>query len=118
MARARNDDIKRSLSPLILDYSHSSSSNSSNFDSPRLAPLRFVSRRRRAIFTTAAALSALSLLVLAYISSSRPLLLVSRDPVVAASDGSSLRDRKSALLGPPTTRFRGSSQGYPTSFPP
>lgn len=117
MARARNDDIKRSLSPLILDDSHSSSSNSSNFDSPRLAPLRFVSRRRRAIFTTAAALSALSLLVLAYISSSRPLLLVSRDPVVA-SDGSSLRDRKSALLGPPTTRFRGSSQGYPTSFPP
>ena len=117
MARARNDDVKRSLSPLILDDSHSSSSNSSNFDSPRLAPLRFVSRRRRAIFTTAAALSALSLLVLAYISSSRPLLLVSRDPVVA-SDGSSLRDRKSALLGPPTTRFRGSSQGYPTSFPP
>ena len=117
MARARNDDVKRSLSPLILDDSHSSSSNSSNFDSPRLAPLRFVSRRRRAIFTTAAALSALSLLVLAYISSSRPLLLVSRDPVVA-SDGSSLRDRKSALLGPPTTRFRGSSQGCPTSFPP
>ena len=108
MARARDDDDKRSISQFVLDDSVSSS----NLDSPRLVPFRFVSRRRRLIVTTAAALSALSLLVFAYLSSSRPLFLVSRDPV-APEDGYPQRDRKSALLGPPTSRFRGSPQGCP-----
>ena len=109
---ARDDDDKRSMSPFVLDDSHPSPSN---LNSPRLVPLWFFSRRRRLIVTTAAALSALSLLALAYLSTSRHLFLVSRDPV-APEDAYPSRDRKSALLGPPTTRFRGSPQGCPTFF--
>lgn len=104
---ARDDDDKQTMSPLMLDDSLSSSSTP---DSPRFTPLRFASRRRRIVITTAAAVTAISLLVLAYLSSSRPLLLVPHDPV-ATSDVTPSSNRKSALLGPPTTRFRGSSQG-------
>jgi hypothetical protein len=99
---AMDDDDKRSMSPLMLDDSLSSSS-----DSPRFTPLRFTSRRRRVVVTTAAALSALSLLVLAYFSSSRPLLLVPQDPILPPKDSTPPWDRKSVLLGPPTDRFRG-----------
>ena len=101
---ARDEDDKRSMSPLMLDDSLSSSSQ---LDSPRFTPLRFTSRRRRVVITTAAALSAISLIVLAYFSSSRPLLLVSQDPILPPKDSTPPWDRKSVLLGPPTDRFRG-----------
>jgi hypothetical protein len=111
----REDEDKRSLSPLILDDSLSSSSY---LDSPRFGPVRFTSRRRRIVVTAVAVFSVFSLLGLAYLSSSRP-LLVSQDPTPAPAlslDRTPSVDRKSALLGPPTSRFRGSPQGYST-FP-
>ncbi|SRR6266446_6091408 len=110
----RDDDDKRSLSPLILDDSLSSSPH---LDSPRYGPVRFASSRRRRIVVTAVAIfSVFSLLGLAYLSSSRP-LLVSQDPVLS-SDHTPPVDRKSVLHGPPTSRFRGSPQIFSTIFPP
>src|SRR6266566_9708056 len=110
----RDDEDKRSLSPLILDDPLSSSSHT---DSPRFGPVRFTSRRRRIVVTAVAIFSVFSLLCLAYLSSSRP-LLVSQDPAPALSlNHTPSLDRKSALHGPPTSRFRGSPQGYST-FPP
>jgi hypothetical protein len=102
---ARDDDDKRSMSPLMLDDSLSSSSQ---LDSPRFTPLRLTSRRRRLVVTSAAVLSVISILVLAYLSSSRPLLLVPQDPILPPKDDTPPLDRKSVLLGPPTGRFRGS----------
>jgi hypothetical protein len=102
----REDEDKRSLSPLILDDSLSSSSH---LDSPRFSPVRFTSRRRRIVVTAVAVFSVFSLLVLAYLSSSRP-LVVSQDPAPAPAlslNHTPSLDRKSALLGPPTSRFRG-----------
>jgi hypothetical protein len=99
------DEDKRSLSPLMLDDSLSSSSH---LDSPRFTPVRFTSRRRKIAVTAVAVFSVFSLLVLAYLSSSRP-PLVSQDPAPAPSlNRTPSLDRKSALLGPPTSRFRGS----------
>jgi hypothetical protein len=110
----REDEDKRSLSPLILDDSLSSSSH---LDSPRFSPVRFTSRRRRIVVTAVAVFSVFSLLGLAYLSSSRP-LLVSQDPApVPSLNRTPSLDRKSALLGPPTSRFRGSPQGYSSTFP-
>lgn len=101
----RDDEDKRSLSPLMLDDSLSSSSH---LDSPRFSPVRFTSRRRRIAVTVVAFFSVFSLLYLAYLSSSRP-RLVSQDPTPAPSKNlTPSLDRKSALLGPPTSRFRGS----------
>jgi hypothetical protein len=109
----RDDEDKRSLSPLMLDDSLSSSSH---IDSPRFSPVRFTSKRRRIAVTAIAVFSVFSLLYLAYLSSSRP-LLVSQDPAPGPALDPSLNpslnhtpslDRKSALLGPPTSRFRGS----------
>lgn len=105
----RDDEDKRSLSPLMLDDALSSSSH---IDSPRFSPVRFTSKRRRIAVTAIAIFSVFSLLYLAYLSSSRP-LLVSQDPAPGPALDPSLNhtpslDRKSALLGPPTSRFRGS----------
>ncbi|KAI0001684.1 hypothetical protein BJV77DRAFT_1063103 [Russula vinacea] len=83
---ARDEDDKRSMSPLMLDDSLSSSSQ---LDSPRFTPIRFTSRRRRVVITTAAALSAISLIVLAYFSSSRPLLLSRKTPYSPQGQGES-----------------------------
>ena len=111
---ARDDDDKRSLSPLMLDDSLSSSSH---LDSPRFNPVRFTSKRRRVAVTVVAVFSVFSLLILAYLSSSRP-LLVSQDPSpVPSLNLTPSLDRKSALLGPPTSRFRGLLQGYRFTFP-
>ncbi len=113
---ARDDDDKQSLHPLILDDSLSVSS-SSPLGSPRLIPVRFASSRRRRIVVVAVTFfSAISLLVLAYLSSSRP-FIVSQDPVLSLNHTPS-SDRKSALLGPPTRHFRGSPPGSSTTFPP
>jgi len=110
----RDDEDKRSLSPLILDDSLSSSSY---LDSPRFSPVRFTSKRRRIVVAAVAVFSIFSLLGLVYLSSSRP-LLVSQDPVPALPfNRTPSLDRKSALLGPPTSRFRGSPQGYSSSVP-
>jgi hypothetical protein len=113
----REDEDKRSLSPLMLDDSLSSPSH---LDSPRFTPVRFTSKRRRIAVTAVAVFSVFSLLVLAYLSSSRH-SLVSEDHAPApapALDRTPALDRKSALLGPPTSRFRGSPQGYSSTFPP
>lgn len=109
----REDEDKQSLSPLILDDSLSSSSH---LDSPRFSPVRFTSRRRRLVVTAVAVFSVFSLLFLAYLSSSRP-HIVSQDPAPAPSLDPSLdhtpsSNRKAALLGPPTSRFRGSPSGF------
>ena len=100
----REDEDKRSLSPLMLDDSLSSS----HHESPRFTPVRFTSKRRRIAVTAVAVFSVFSLLGLAYLSSSRP-PLVSQDPAPPPSlDRTPSLNRKSALLGPPTSRFRGS----------
>src|SRR5229473_4124914 len=99
---AKDDDDRRSLSPLMLDDSLSSSSQ---LDSPRFTHVRFTSKRRRFVITVVAIFSVLSLLAFAYHSSSRP-LLVSQDSALPLNHTPS-EDRKSALLGPPTRRFRG-----------
>ena len=112
MARGEDDS---SMSPLMLDDSLSGSSTPT-FNSPRLTPLRFVSSPRRLIAATFAVFSVLSFIALSSFSFSRP-HIVSQDPVLS-SENISTWDRKSALLGPPTRRFRGSFQGYPPSFPP
>ena len=113
----REDEDKRSLSPLILDDSLSSSSH---LDSPRFSPVRFTSKRRRIVVTAVAVFSVFSLLGLAYLSSSRPLLVSkgpAHDPALSLNHTPTL-DRKSALLGPPTSRFRGSPRGYSSTLLP
>ena len=67
---------------------------------------RFASRRHRSVFTVGSILSILSLLVLAYFSFLRPPLLLHED-VIIQPDHSLSWNRKSPLLGPPTSRFRG-----------
>ena len=111
MARHGDDG---SLSPLMLDDSFSSSTSS--LGSPRFAPPRFASGRRRVIVATTTVFSLLSLVALAYLSFSQP-HIASQDPILS-SNSTPTWDRKSALLGPPTSRFRGSSQDHPTFFPP
>ena len=105
------DEDKRSMDPLDLDDSLSSSSlldSPSLLDSSRFSFVRFISRRRR-IVVTAVAVFSVFCLAYTYHSSSRP-LLVSQDPAPALPESLNRipsSDRKSAILGPPTSRFRG-----------
>jgi hypothetical protein len=104
-------------------------------ESPRISPHRFRSSRRRLVIAIGSILSVFSLLVLAYLSFSPsftrpPPVLVSEEDLVSPSTNSSANsslvssppvsspqaspvnlpsDRKAALLGPPTDRFRGTS---------
>ena len=71
-------------------------------------PPHFCLPIRRRKFVVGFALSALSLLVPAYLYFSQFPLLVTRDTIFR-SPGASTWNRTSALLGPPTDRFRGSS---------
>lgn len=105
----RDDHDKQALSPLMLDDSLSSPSHP---NSPRFSPVRFTSRRRRIVVTAVAVFSVFTLLGLAYLSSSRPLLVSQDTPPALSLDHTPKLDRKSALLGPPTSRFRGSPQRF------
>jgi hypothetical protein len=88
------------------DHHHSSESD------PRLNlhvdPPPFCLPIRRRKFVVGFALSALSLLVPAYLYFSQLPLLATQDSIFR-SPGASTWNRTSALLGPPTNRFRGSS---------
>ncbi|KAI9512517.1 hypothetical protein F5148DRAFT_1279638 [Russula earlei] len=89
------------MSPLNLDESLLDD----HLNSPRFIPLRFASRRRRFFIAAGSAFSILSFLLLAYISFSRPSLLVSQE-VPPHTDDAPSWNRKSSLLGPPADRFR------------
>jgi hypothetical protein len=105
------DEDKRSMGPLNLDGSLSSSSF---LDSSRFGFVRFISRRRRIVVTAVAVCSVFYLLAYTYPPSSRPLLVAQdHDPAPALSESLNRTpslDRKSAILGPPTSRFRGLPQ--------
>lgn len=105
---------KRSPSPLSLDESLSSPSLPGFHPHlPRTVLYRFASTRRRLAIATGSILSILSLLILAYLSFSPSF---TRSPTLVLQDNISpvtpLWERKAALLGPPTNRFRGTSSSH------
>ena len=108
---ARDED-NSSMSPLMLD----DPLPSSGYNSPRLSPVRFISSRRRVIVAAAAAFFLLSLYSLSSFSSSLPHFVSQNGQnTVLSFNNTPAWDRKSALLGPPTRRFRGS---FKVTLPP